>query len=121
MVYTLLVQPIINGTLRLAGLHSTNKGRVEMFFDGEWGTVCDDGWDDTDASVACRQLGFGSSGRTTKQFKKESGVVLMDNVDCLGNESMLLDCNHKGIGISNCTYSDDAGVICTGQLSGIAI
>ena len=34
------------------------SGRLEIFIDGEWGTICDDSWGDTEADVACRQLGY---------------------------------------------------------------
>lgn len=44
--------------MRLANGDAANQGRVEIFYGGQWGTVCDNLWDLTDASVVCRALGF---------------------------------------------------------------
>ena len=80
--------------------------------------MCDDGWDDTDAGVVCRQLGFGSSGTAigSAGFGQGSGPIFLDSVSCNGSESTLARCGHLGIYvIRSCSHAEDTGVICTGM------
>ena len=90
---------------------------MEVYYNYRWGTVCDDGWDDIDAGVVCRQLGFGSSGTAigSAGFGQGSGSIWLDSVTCTGNESTLASCGHPGAGITrNCFHTGDAGVRCFG-------
>ena len=116
--YEFLFQNNHTGPLiRLVGSSSYNEGRVEVNYNGEWGTVCDDGWDDTDAGVVCRQLGFGSSGTAigSAGFGQGSGSIWLDSVTCTGSESTLAECGHAGISVTGlCTHNNDAGVRCFG-------
>ena len=105
-------------SLRLVGGSSYNEGRVEVYYNGEWGTVCDDGWDDTDAGVVCRQLGFGSSGTSYSDayFGQGSGSIWLDNIDCTGNELTLVSCGHLGVNVTrSCSHNEDAGIRCHGK------
>ena len=104
--------------IRLVGGSSYNEGRVEVNYNGEWGTVCDDGWDDTDAGVVCRQLGFGSSGTAigSAGFGQGSGSIWLDIVTCGGDELTLASCYHAGVGVTgSCSHNNDAGVRCLGR------
>ena len=101
--------------VRLVGGNSLHEGRVEVNYNGEWGTVCDDGWDDTDAGVVCRQLGFGSSGTAigSAGFGQGPGSILLDNILCTGNESTFANCSHLGVAITRkYSHSEDTGVRC---------
>ena len=102
-------------TIRLQGpLSSHGSGRVELLHNGLWGTVCDDGWDISDARVACRQLGYPNALRAlgAGQVLRGSGKIWLDDVNCDGHENTLASCSHSNWGIHDCSHGEDAGVIC---------
>ncbi|XP_037530254.1 neurotrypsin [Nematolebias whitei] len=105
------------GTLpvRLVGGRSESEGTVEVFHAGQWGSICDDQWDDSDAEVVCRQLGLSGVARAWGQahFGKHSGRVWLDEVRCSGNELTLEQCPKGAWGEHNCLHSEDAGVSCS--------
>ena len=87
-------------SVRLVGGVWAHEGRVEVFHDGQWGTVCDDGFSNIDARVVCRHLGFGDSreatARSSAYFGAGRGRVWMDQVRCRGSENRLLECAFNG-------------------------
>jgi len=111
------VDAISNGDLRLVGGSTYKEGRVEMYYNGGWGTICDDLWDNLDAGVVCRQLGFGSYGTalTGTSVPDGSGSIWLDDVKCIGSEINILSCPRKPVGSHNCGHSEDAGVRCYGN------
>ncbi|XP_062575344.1 scavenger receptor cysteine-rich domain superfamily protein-like isoform X2 [Saccostrea cucullata] len=100
--------------IRLVNGTSSNKGRVEVFINGRWGTVCDDHWDDKDARVVCRSLGYSgnSTAHQNAYFGQGSGYTWLDDVKCQGTESSIFDCIQNGYGKEDCGHYEDAGVTC---------
>ncbi|XP_059360812.1 soluble scavenger receptor cysteine-rich domain-containing protein SSC5D-like [Carassius carassius] len=107
------VRPV-ESFLRLMNGIGFCSGRVEVLHNGTWGTVCDDHWDQSHAAVVCREMGCGDviEAMTEAYFAEGSGQIWMDDVNCTGTESSLMNCQTPGWGIHNCVHSEDAGVIC---------
>ena len=100
---------------RLQGPSKDNgTGRVEVFYKGQWGTVCNRYWDKNDAAVVCRQLGYkyGNVIRSGPLLPTGFGQIWLSDVECTGREQNLTSCAHSGWGINNCRHYQDAGVEC---------
>ncbi|XP_057602350.1 macrophage receptor MARCO [Hippopotamus amphibius kiboko] len=95
--------------VRIAG--SRNRGRAEVYYNGVWGTICDDDWEDVDATVFCRMLGY-TSGTAVYNVGAGTGTIWLDNVGCQGSESSLWNCSKNNWGTHNCNHNEDAGVNC---------
>ena len=105
--------------VRLVDGARDNEGRVELFNDEAWGTVCDDSWDINDAMVVCKQLGYRTALEAPVAGRygaaSASMPILLDNLMCVGTEASLFECGHSGIGVHNCGHSEDAGAVCSNE------
>uniref|UniRef100_A0A3B3UI76 Neurotrypsin n=1 Tax=Poecilia latipinna TaxID=48699 RepID=A0A3B3UI76_9TELE len=109
--------PYTDGVVRLVGGDTPWEGRVEVFHNGDWGTVCDDHWSQQHAEVVCRQLGYRGHAEVVVDgmFGEGVGLILLDDVHCEGSETSLLDCRHGIWGRTDCSHSEDVGVRCRGR------
>ncbi|XP_031716875.1 HHIP-like protein 1 [Anarrhichthys ocellatus] len=105
------------GSVRVVSVDGlSDRGRVEIFIRGEWGTVCDDLFNSKAGTVVCRQLGFTTALAVMKRAAlgeaDRSVRILLDDVECEGGERSLLECKRSRVGKHNCSHREDVGVIC---------
>lgn len=100
--------------IRLVGGDS-NSGRVEVLYRGQWGTVCDDDFDNNDAVIICEMLGKATANVVAyggAHFGQGTGPIVYDDLNCNGSEADIRNCQHNGLGHHNCGHTEDAGVKC---------
>uniref|UniRef100_A0A1X7VN53 Deleted in malignant brain tumors 1 protein n=1 Tax=Amphimedon queenslandica TaxID=400682 RepID=A0A1X7VN53_AMPQE len=109
-----------NGDIRLIGSSNPLVGRVEVCFDTTWGTICDNNWDNNDATVVCRQLGFSDQGAIAGQNSYTEGLKFfhITNLNCQGTEESVFNCSYSNVQSVSCNQYDDAYVTCTAPSTG---
>ena len=121
-----VVQSQSHGDLRLKQKDVTDtsfsEGRVEIFLNGQWGTICEDRFDSVDANIACHQLGFaGSIAEPTAGFhsphgkgSESDGPIWLDEVGCTDPTGLhILSCVNPGIGVQDCDHFSDVAITCS--------
>ncbi|CAG9833034.1 unnamed protein product [Diabrotica balteata] len=105
--------------IKLAGSAQKNEGRVEITAFGSTGFICDDDFSIVDANVICRELGFPLGAAEVKgqsyfakDLKERNTLYMIDDLNCVGNESTVIDCTFPGWGMHNCRDQEIAGVVC---------
>ena len=101
--------------MRLVTVTNQWEGRVEILYNNTWGTVCDDGWDDIDATVVCKQLGYLDGIAKIEAFfgfGDMSAPIWRDEAACTGSELRVQDCAGNAWGVHDCGHGEDAGVVC---------
>ena len=89
---------------------------MEVYHNGEWGTVCDNRWDLNDAQIVCSELELGIAVNATVRafYGQGSGRIWLENVECVGTERTIGNCSHRGWEMyTNCYHYEDAGVKCS--------
>ncbi|WAQ95358.1 NETR-like protein [Mya arenaria] len=102
--------------VRLFGGLTPYSGRLEVKYNDQWGTVCDDGFNDASAKVVCRMMGFSDARHARfippSEYGPGTGTIWLDDIKCFGNETDIADCQTAEWGISNCNHDEDIAVDC---------
>ena len=107
--------------IRLKAGNSTTDGRVEVFFNGLWGTVCATNWDLRDAEVVCQMLGYGHALRATsvKRHAGDKTPIWLDRVQCRGIERNIVSCSYQYLSVTQCSHKMEAWVTCNALAQGL--
>ena len=121
MQFTCLLNTELNDHIdvRLVGGVDESYGRIEFGLNGVWGTVCGTTFDIRDATVMCRQLGYGKAFLVASYpiFSVGTGRIWLDGMYCRGDELRTGDCLHSGWGLTKCGHSTDKSIVCGGEYS----
>jgi len=117
--YQQAVSCLPDDAVALFGGGSPREGRLEVYHNGTWGTVCDDGFTDAAAGVVCCSLGLGNTGQevNVNNYGTGKGKILLDDVHCNGTERQIGQCSHRGWSIHNCVHKEDVAISCVGESS----
>lgn len=103
----------MGSALRFKG-GSLSSGRVEISYNGAWGTICDDSWDINDANVICRMRGYShaTNASTVTEGNRGEGKIWLTDVMCTGEEATIWECKKSAWAVHSCGHDEDVYVEC---------
>ena len=99
--------------VRLVDGPSPQEGRLEVYYNDTWGTVCDDKFTHLASRVVCHMLGYENVGQYIgNDYGAGNGTIWLDDVRCRGMEPNIAHCQHRAWGSNNCEHKEDVSVAC---------
>ena len=99
--------------VRVGGEINATQGLVQVYHNKAWGWICNQLWDDTDANVVCKGLGYENATLLYSNPVDKGGMIWMNHVQCDGSERSLVSCTHNGWKDHSCAKGQLAGVVCS--------
>ncbi|KAL4223330.1 hypothetical protein ACF0H5_016801 [Mactra antiquata] len=106
-------------SVRLVNGSDPYEGRLEVFHRGQWGTVCDNSFNDYSAMVVCRMLNYAgiATAHPSAAYGEGTLPILLSKVDCDGDEHDVFECDQLEWGSQQCTHANDVSVSCHPSLN----
>ena len=103
--------------IQLVDGDAPNAGRLEIYHDNSWGSVCRDEFDNIDGTVACQQLGYSrlKEHYWGNQTIPGTGMIWLDDINCSSSHVRLSQCQSRGWNVNDCRHSDDINLVCEGK------
>ncbi|XP_072166897.1 CD5 antigen-like [Diadema setosum] len=106
--------------VRLVDGPSPQAGRIEVFHENSWGTICDNTWSSTEAEVVCDQQGYDDVDVALEYFGPGDGAIHINSLSCDGGASSLEFCQYVNFSSTGCDHTEDVGVRCKNDSDGSA-
>ena len=89
------------------------EGALDVHYNKQKGHICSTDFGAEDATVVCKMMGFDLGiAKVMATYGQGYGEIILDDLECFGNETNIMQCPHLGLYVQNCAHSEDAGVAC---------
>ncbi|XP_046801135.1 protein bark beetle isoform X1 [Lucilia cuprina] len=108
--------------VRLLGGAGPYEGRLQLFLNGRWGTVCDYGWTELNSALVCHHLGYTLNPKDWRLLRSQMPAVgltedvIVSNVRCTAHDRDITKCKaeylNRGDFENSCSHDNDVGIRC---------
>ncbi|XP_048584826.1 deleted in malignant brain tumors 1 protein isoform X2 [Nematostella vectensis] len=114
---------VVCKSVRLIGGVLPFEGRVEVYRNASWGTICGSSLSLKSGHVICKMMGYPGVSSTSccARYCESSGLIAMQDLECTGTERSLITCRHSDWSNTTCAHAQEMGVICTPNITSVSL